>query len=225
MTSCCRCVFFIHAADKEGGEEERNNPFHGLQQHLWNTVNLSVGFDTRWVDFMVNLGLFEIILCDDVCHLDLNLSLYPVQTALGCKCEVGGSGVCVQTVLKQHPPGLTAAPCEPAASRLTGRTTGGRRVRNVAGIPSCCINQQLLDWLFTSASFSHRWPSLCYTTGGNDGHLFMISHFFSTETVKRILTPALGHFLSPSVSEPEYYTLVYSLYIPKSLYCLKYHCI
>lgn len=104
-------------------------------------------------------------------------------------------------------------PYEPAASRLTGRTTGGRRVRNVAGIPSCCINQQLREWLFTSASFSHRWLSLCYTTGGNDGNLFMISHFVSTETVKRILAPALGHFLSPSVSLPEHYTRVYSLYI------------
>lgn len=75
---------------------------------------------------MVNLGLFETFLCGDVCHLSLNLSLYPVQTALGWKREVGGSGVGVQTVLKQHPPGLTAAPVslQPPGSQ-GGRQEGG----------------------------------------------------------------------------------------------------
>lgn len=60
--------------------------------------------------------------------------------------------------------------CEPAASLITG----GRRVRNVTGIPSCCINQQLFEWLHTSASFSHRWAvhALSYTTGGNDARLW-----------------------------------------------------
>ncbi len=57
---------------------------------------------------------------------------------------------------------VTQLLCEPAAFQQTGRMTGGRRVRNEAGIPSCCINQQLCEWLHTSASFSHRWLSLCY---------------------------------------------------------------
>lgn len=35
--------------------------------------------------------------------------------------------------------------CETVACQLTGRMTGGRRVRNVAGIPSCYINQQLYE--------------------------------------------------------------------------------
>lgn len=118
---------------------------------------------------------------------------------------------------KQHPPGLMAAPASLPSSQLTGRTTGGRRVRNVAGIPSCCINQQLREWLFTSASFSHRWLSLCYTTGGNHGHLHRDCETNSEASAGTL--PVTSHECTWTL-----HPRVFIVHLPKSMYCLKYYC-
>lgn len=85
MTSRCRCVFFIHAADKEGGEEERNNRFMASNS-IFETLSTyqSAFIRGEWISWWIWDCLKHFFVA--MCVISASIWAYIL-----CKLHLGGS--------------------------------------------------------------------------------------------------------------------------------------